>query len=75
VLQLNICFQRIAQPCNEDINLVLLHQSVAVGEKGEELALEFGHCSLTAELDLFAQGVAAQWWTEALVDEVDEFLP
>jgi hypothetical protein len=74
VLQFNIRFQWITQPDSEDIDLMLLIQSFTTGKQGQELAMEFCHCSLVTEMDQFAERVAAQQRLEALVDQADELL-
>jgi hypothetical protein len=74
VLQFNIGFQWISRPDSEDIDLVLLNQTFTAGKQGHELALEFCHCPLTAELNQFTEKVAVQRRPNVLVDQADELL-
>jgi hypothetical protein len=53
---------------------VLLNQTFTAGKQGHELALEFCHCPLAAELNQFTEKVAAQQWPNVLVDQADELL-
>jgi hypothetical protein len=75
VFELDNSAKRVAQARRENVDLVFLREILTPSQQREKLTLVIRHRALALELDELAKSVVAEWWPEALVDELDELVP
>jgi hypothetical protein len=64
-----------AEVCHEDVDLILLQESLASSQEQDELALVISNRGFPPKLNQFAQHIATKRRAETLIDQLDELLP
>jgi hypothetical protein len=74
VPELDVSFERIVKSGSEDVDLMVLGQSLATAKEGEKLALVVGDEARAPQLDQLTQSIAPERWPKSLIDQPDEVI-